>query len=210
VNKAAAFNGKSWTQWVGLVLRVVLGGLFIYAAYTKFIDLDAAKRSVMAYRLFPSDIAKIIGLSVPIIEVALGLLLVFGLFTRVAALALTFLLVIYIGGIISVWARHIMIDCGCFSQGGFIKSWPNAVKGYKRDILRDFLMVLGALWLVFLPRTALSVDRWLKGSSDPYDSFDEVDDGDEADASDTESEAGDTESEAGDTEPEAGDTEPDA
>jgi uncharacterized membrane protein YphA (DoxX/SURF4 family) len=172
VSKAAAFNNKTWTQWVGLVLRLVLGGLFIYAAYTKFIDLEAAKRSVMAYRLFPTEIAKIIGLSVPIIEVALGLLLVFGLFTRIAALALTFLLVIYITGIISVWARHIMIDCGCFSSGGFVKSWPNAVKGYQRDIFRDVLMALGAIWLVFLPRTALSVDRWLKG---PIES-DETDD----------------------------------
>jgi uncharacterized membrane protein YphA (DoxX/SURF4 family) len=101
--------------------------------------------------------------------------LVFGLFTRIAALALTLLLVIYIAGIISVWARHIMIDCGCFSAGGFLKSWPNAVKGYKRDIFRDVLMVLGAIWLVFLPRTALSVDRWLKGPVVQAD-FDESDD----------------------------------
>jgi uncharacterized membrane protein YphA (DoxX/SURF4 family) len=188
VSKAAAFNDKAWTQWVGLVLRVVLGGLFIYAAYTKFTHYGAARNSVIPYDLFPVSLARIIGMSLPIVEVALGLLLLFGLFTRVAALCLTLLLVIYIAGIISVWARHLLIDCGCFTPGGFVNTWPAAVKGYKRDILRDALMVLGSIWLVFLPRTVLSVDRWLKGSSGPYDSFDETDETDEPepDADDTE------------------------
>jgi uncharacterized membrane protein YphA (DoxX/SURF4 family) len=181
VSKAAAFNDKTWTQWVGLVLRLVLGGLFIYAAYTKFIHFRAARNSVIPYDLFPTSLARIIGMSLPIVELALGLLLVFGLFTRVAALCLTLLLTIYIAGIISVWARHIMIDCGCFTPGGFVNTWPAAVKGYKRDILRDVLMVLGSIWLVFLPRTVVSVDRWLKGPSAPYDDFDEIDETDSAD-----------------------------
>jgi hypothetical protein len=57
--------------------------------------------------------------------------------------------------------------------------WPDAVWGYKKDLVRDFLMLLGSIWLVFLPRTVVSVDRWLKGSSGPYDTFDEIDEVDE-------------------------------
>jgi hypothetical protein len=90
----------------------------------------------------------------------------------VAALITAFLLVVYIAGIISVWARHIAINCGCFSQGGEVGRWPDAVKGYKIDIVRDVVMFLGTLWLIFLPRTAISVDRWLKGPV-VQDDFDE-------------------------------------
>jgi uncharacterized membrane protein YphA (DoxX/SURF4 family) len=186
VGKAAAFNDKTWTQWVGLVLRVVLGGLFIYAGYIKLIHLNTSKNDVSLYRLFPFHLSQTIGLTLPIVEVAVGILLVLGLFTRIAALVTAFLLVVYIAGIISVWARHIAIKCGCFTDAGVVPSWPDAVAGYKKDILRDVLMFLGTLWLVFLPRTAIAVDRWLKGSSGPYDSFDEIDEADDVDADDTE------------------------
>ena len=179
VSRAAAFNDKTWTQWVGLVLRVVLGLLFIYAGYIKLIHLNTSKNDVFLYRLFPFQMSQTIGIVLPIVEVAVGVLLVIGLFTRVAALVVAFLLVVYIAGIISVWARHIAINCGCFSKGGEVGRWPDAVKGYKIDIARDTVMFLGTLWLIFLPRTAIAVDRWLKGSSGPYDSFDETDDGED-------------------------------
>jgi uncharacterized membrane protein YphA (DoxX/SURF4 family) len=167
---------------VGLVLRVVLGGLFVYAGYIKLAHLNVAKNNVFLYRLFSFHVSQTFGIILPIVEVALGLLLIFGLFTRFAAFATGLLLVIYIAGIISVWARHIAIDCGCFSSGGLVTRWPDAVKGYKRDIVRDVVMVLGTAWLVFLPRTALSVDRFLRGSSTSHDYID--DSADEPAASD--------------------------
>jgi uncharacterized membrane protein YphA (DoxX/SURF4 family) len=165
---AGKFNDNPLVQWVGLAFRLVLGGLFVYAGYIKLIDLDAARRSVLAYQLFPDWMAQIIGVALPILEVSIGLLLILGLFTRIASASLTLLLVIYIAGIISVWVRHIQIKCGCFSDGGLVTEWADAVKGYKQDILRDTLMALAAIWLVFFPVTALSVDRWLKGPKVDY------------------------------------------
>lgn len=167
-----SFNDKTWVKWVGLALRLILGGLFIYAGAPKILGNDAFRRSLMAYQLFPTSIVGTIAIVVPILEVAFGLLLVFGLFTRIAALGVTFLLVVYIAAIISVWARHISIDCGCFSSGGLVTKWSDAVKGYKRDILRDAVMAAGAVWLVFFPRTVLAVDGWLRGPAVTYDEAD--------------------------------------
>ena len=175
MSSLATFNARPWTQWLGLVFRVVIGGLFIYAGYLKLIHLNIARNNVFLYRLFPFNVSQTIGMILPVLEVSLGLLLVIGIFTRVAALGIGFLLVVYITGIISVWARHISIDCGCFSSGGLVTLWPNAVAGYKRDIVRDVLMGLATLWLVFFPVTALSVDRLLRGTRTPVSDMSEPD-----------------------------------
>ncbi len=174
MSTSKSFNDKTWTQWVGLAFRLIIGGLFIYAAYTKLIDLDAAKRAVVAYKIFPIPVAQTIGVILPVVEVALGALLVVGLFTRWAALGIGALLVVYIVGISSAWARGLSIDCGCFSPGGPI-DLTSAIRGYKRDIVRDTIMGLLALWLVLWPRTALSVDRWLKGPATPSELVSEPD-----------------------------------
>ena len=62
--------------------------------------------------------AKAIGAAQPFVEIALGVLLLLGLATRLAAGISALLMVLFIAGISSAWARGLAIDCGCFSQGG--------------------------------------------------------------------------------------------
>jgi len=157
----STFNDKTWTQWFGFVVRLALGAAFIYAAMIKLLHLGESKMSVVAYHLFPIPVAQFLGVALPVIELALGILLVVGLFTRLVAICIGLLLVVYIAGIISAWARGLSISCGCFSPGGVVDH-AAAVAGYKKDIARDTLMILGAAWLALWPRTPLSVDRWLK------------------------------------------------
>ena len=66
--------------------------------------------------------------------ITLGILLVVGLATRLVGVLQGLLLIVYIGGISSVWARGLSIDCGCFGGGG-----PSALghTQYPADILRD-------------------------------------------------------------------------
>ena len=184
---AGTFNDKAWVQWVGLAFRLILGGLFVYAGFIKLLHLPAAKRDVVAYQLLPHSMAEIAGVALPILEVSLGLLLIFGLFTRIASVFLTLLLVIYIAAIVSVWARHMIIACNCTTTGRIVTEWPDALRGYKKDIVRDVLLVLAATWLYFFPRTVLSVDGWLKGPKVDYDALDtaadDAEDLDEAAAS---------------------------
>ena len=80
-----------------------------------------AERAVQAYELFPLRASpSAIGLGLPFLEIALGLLLVLGLFTRPAAIVATVLMVVFIIGISQAWARGLTIDCGCFGGGGQI------------------------------------------------------------------------------------------
>jgi len=143
---------------VGLLARLALGGVMLAAGLLKVAKPDVSARAVQAYQLLPFDLATYVGYGLPILEILLGALLVLGLFTRTAAAVAGVLLVAFIIGIASAWARGISIDCGCFGQGGTID--PSQTR-YLEEILRDVGLVLCAAWLVTRPRTAYSLERTL-------------------------------------------------
>ena len=103
---------------VGLLARLVLGGVLLYAGLSKVLTPVASARAVQAYQIFPFEVAQYIGYALPLIEIIIGTLLVLGLFTRVNAALGALLMVVFIAGIASAWARGLAIDCGCFGGGG--------------------------------------------------------------------------------------------
>lgn len=145
---------------VGLVVRLFLGVVLVFAGIVKVGRPLTAERAVQAYELFPLEVAKWIGLGLPFIEIALGLLLLLGLFTRAAAIAATVLMVAFIIGISQAWARGLTIDCGCFGGGGQIGA--NETK-YPQEIARDAVFALAGAWLWWRPRSLASLDRYLFG-----------------------------------------------
>lgn len=143
---------------VGLVARLFLGIVLVYAGFSKIGRPLTAERAVQAYDLFPLEVAKWIGLGLPFVEIALGVLLVLGLFTRPVAIASTLLMVAFIIGISQAWARGLTIDCGCFGGGGQVGA--NQTK-YPQEIARDAAFALAGAWLWWRPRTLASLDRYL-------------------------------------------------
>src|SRR5262245_17824051 len=104
--------------WVGTLARLGLAAVWLVAGATKVTDLAASGRAVNAYQLMSFDVARVIGAALPFVEIALGVLLLVGLATRLAAGVAAALLVVFIAGISSAWARGLQIDCGCFGSGG--------------------------------------------------------------------------------------------
>ena len=147
--------------WLGLLLRLTLAGVWIVAGATKVGDLAGSGRAVAAYRLLPAETARVVGAALPFVELALGVLLLLGLATRLAAGVSAALLTVYIAGIASVWARGLSIDCGCFGGGGDLAAGrhPN----YAPDIARDVALLAAAAFLVVWPRTRVALDSWLVG-----------------------------------------------
>jgi uncharacterized membrane protein YphA (DoxX/SURF4 family) len=94
------------------------------------------------------------------LEVLVGLLLLLGLGTRWAAVAAGLLMVVFVAGIVSVWARGLSIDCGCFGGGGTVDPAGRASR-YATEIVRDLVFLGLATWIAALPLSRLSVDGWL-------------------------------------------------
>lgn len=148
---------KNIAPWVGFVFRLILAGVLGYAGLVKLFEADGAKRAILAYRIFPVEWAPFLGYAMPLLEVVLALLLLFGLFTRWAALISGLLMVAFIAGIASVWARGYSIDCGCFGGGGDVTAEGINLR-YLTEIIRDSIFALMAAFLVIWPRTRFGLE----------------------------------------------------
>jgi uncharacterized membrane protein YphA (DoxX/SURF4 family) len=133
----------------------VLGGVFVVAGVLKAIDPQSSVAAVGAYQLLPASLATIVGWGLPFAEIALGLLLLVGIATRAVAAAAAMLLVIFIAGVMSAAARGLSIDCGCFGGGGAVAPGHTA---YGMEVVRDAGLLLLALWLIWQPRSRLTLD----------------------------------------------------
>lgn len=144
--------------WLGLIARLVTGGVWIAAGALKITDPASSIAAVRAYELLPGSLVEPIGLALPAVELVVGLALVAGVFTRGAALASAVLFVAFVIGIVSVWARGIEIDCGCFGGGGPKK---DAASSYPWEIARDLALFAASGYLLAVKRTRLAVDNVL-------------------------------------------------
>ena len=151
--------------WISTVARLGLAAVFLTAGGLKIGDLAASGRAVYAYRLMPFETARTVGAVQPFLEIALGLLLLAGLAVRLSAGVAAVLLVVFIGGIVSAWARGLRIDCGCFSAGGDLGAGQAPTYGW--EILRDVGFLILAGILLWRPVTRFSVDGALMGPPSP-------------------------------------------
>ncbi len=146
------------TKWLGLAARLLTGGVWLVAGGIKLLDPSASVRAVRAYEILPEAIVPTFGYLLPAVEVAIGLMLIVGLFTRAAAIASIVLFAMFIAGIVSVWMRGISIECGCFGGGG---ANEDATSDYPWEIARDIGLLLLSAFLVWRPATPFALDSLL-------------------------------------------------
>lgn len=149
----------SW-PWVSTAARLGLAAVWLVAGGAKAGDLAGSGRAVNAYQLMPYDAAKVVGAALPFLEIALGLLLLAGLATRLSAGISAALLVVFIAGIVSAWIRGLAIDCGCFGGGGELAAGQQPT--YGTEILRDLGYLALAGLLLWRPRSRFSIDEKLE------------------------------------------------
>lgn len=145
--------------WFGTVLRLALSGILFWSGLAKLLETQNDRRAaIIAYRVFPPSTVDAMAWALPSVEVLLAALLLVGLFTRWAALVTALLMLGFIVGISSVWIRGYNIDCGCFGGGGDVSEEGKAWR-YTAELLRDFLFMGMAVWLVAWPTTRFALDR---------------------------------------------------
>ncbi|CAM2948514.1 MauE/DoxX family redox-associated membrane protein [Prescottella defluvii] len=149
-----------WIPIVSLLARFGLAAVWLISGWIKFIDPTQTVVAVRAYQLLPEELVRPVAYTMPMLEIALGLFLVIGLGVRLTAVASAAALLVLIGVIISVWARGLSIDCGCFGGGGVadVDGWD-----YAREIARDVGFLALAVWLVVFPRSPFSLGPRSRG-----------------------------------------------
>jgi len=138
-----------------LLLRLALGGIFIYASLDKILHPAAFAEIIFNYQILPGALINLTAIVLPWLELVIGLLLVFGIFMPGAAALTGLLLTVFWASLLFNLARGLDIDCGCFSTqsaGSASMAWH-----FIRDSV--FLIMGLALFILVLKRDKLSSSK---------------------------------------------------
>lgn len=154
------FNAR-FQPFITLLARLLLGGVLLVAGGLKITKPTESASAVAAYKILPANLAHVVGYALPWLEVIIALLLIVGFMVRPAAIAGGAIMLVFTAAIASVWARGLLIDCGCFGGGGEIDPSLAAQvhRTYFIEILRDLGLAVTALYLYLFPYGKLSFEK---------------------------------------------------
>lgn len=123
--QSSPLNFRRAVIWLG---RLVLGGIFIYAGYSKIflpimtphppigVALSFFAMQVDSYQILPPWGVNFVAHTLPFAEVALGLLLILGWQLRIWSTLVTLLILGFFAAVVRSYAAGMQINCGCFAN----------------------------------------------------------------------------------------------
>ncbi len=130
---------------VNFILRLVVGGVFVFAAVLKIFDPATFAADIGNYRLLPRALLYPTAILLPWVELGAGLLLALGIWRRASALVIAALCLVFLIAISQALARGLDVHCGCF---GTVAAGPVGL----RNLLIDLALLLMAGWLAWKQR----------------------------------------------------------
>lgn len=98
-----------------ILLRLIVGGFFLYASIDKVTNQEAFARAIYNYKFMPDFVINIMAIVIPFIELTAGIFLILGIFLRGSSFIILSLLIVFIIALSQAYARGLDISCGCFS-----------------------------------------------------------------------------------------------
>lgn len=128
-------------------LRVVLGGLFLWAGLAKASASSQFALALVPFTFVPSAWLGVLGLLLPVVEIAAGILILMPRTQRLGALVILALSLIFIVALGWALNNNIIVSCACFGKD----ETPSAEK-MMVAMARDVLIAAGAAVVLFRPR----------------------------------------------------------
>jgi uncharacterized membrane protein YphA (DoxX/SURF4 family) len=130
--------------WLRLLLRLMLAGVFLYAAWTKLRQpwLMFAL-SIDAYQLLPEWAVLTTARVLPWLELAIGVLLLIGVWLRYISILAAAILGVFFAIMLLSFGKGMGIDCGCFGVGEPLTA---------KTLARDGLLLAAAIMLAVLAK----------------------------------------------------------
>ncbi len=155
---------SKWIESIMLQLpmRVGLGGLFAYAAWTKINNVQAFAFSIKGFKIVDADTHGHLIISaaytMPWVEMIAGVLLVLGLWTRAATLTIGLMLIFFIAALLHViFSPEVDADCSCFGDMNLV---CDAAVGWCQ-VIRDIVMLIPVVYLLWRGGGILALDPLL-------------------------------------------------
>ncbi len=108
-------EGRFPNRYVALIVRFLLGGLFLLSSLGKLVDIQRHSVAVVYnYEMLPDSLAIVFGWALPFIELLCGLGLLFGVLTRLSSFGTALLSISFFVSKAILLSRGSDIECGCF------------------------------------------------------------------------------------------------
>ena len=109
------FLALIFNRYIALVLRLYIGGIFIYASLSKISYPADFATNIANYMLVPYWAVNLLAVIMPWLELICGILLIAGVRSRAAIMIIGSLMLVFTLAIgINLW-RGTAISCGCFT-----------------------------------------------------------------------------------------------
>ena len=131
-------------KYFQLLLRVIIGVIFIYASLDKLFNPGDFATAIKNYQILPLELVNIFAITLPYIEFIAGTFLVFGLLKKGSSFTISALLVVFLIGLIRAQVSGLDINCGCFSIDSNAPKSDISIR-----IIEDILMLIGSLLIYF-------------------------------------------------------------
>jgi len=136
-------TNKALTQRIleGLI-RIGIGGMFIFASYFKIADPKGFAVLIAQYQFLPHDLINLWALILPQFEFWFGLALIITPFVRECTLMILAMFASFIIALVWALALDLGITCGCFQIDGAqskSEAWT--------ALVRDLVLLVPTIWL---------------------------------------------------------------
>jgi uncharacterized membrane protein YphA (DoxX/SURF4 family) len=142
-------------DYLTLLCRLALGGIFIYASIDKIAHPDQFARIIYNYHLLPGSLVNLVALILPMSEFIAGICLITGTFYDGARNYLLLLLIVFMVAIGINVIRGVDLECGCFTVSSRAKSASLQL------LFRDLGYLLIGLVLLFSSSRKLMIDNFI-------------------------------------------------
>lgn len=130
------------------LLRLGIGGVFIYAGAAKVLATEDFARDIQHYAIVPwPSLVLLLAVYLPWLELFAGIAVLCRRLQPGALLAIIAMLLVFTGALASAWARGLDISCGCFGkEEAAIRTHFPALLGRDLGLLVGAAVLLAAEW----------------------------------------------------------------
>lgn len=104
-------------DYLTLLSRLLIGGMYVAASFYKIIEPAAFAKSIWQYHMMPGSLINLMALILPWLELLIGLALIIGVAYRGSVVWANVLMVVFMIALGTTIVRGIDISCGCFKAG---------------------------------------------------------------------------------------------
>ena len=136
-----------------LLARLILGFMFILVGVGKIAGAEHFAKEIGNYRMLPEMLVNIMAITLPWIELAVGIMILYGIRLKANAALAAGLLLVFIIAVGTAWGRGLNINCGCYSN------IAQQTVGLPKILENLGLMLLAAI-IYFFPRKEFCIESY--------------------------------------------------